>query len=337
MKPGLRTIVAIAIALALASGLLTGCSRKKASPPVPIEKIVVGAEAGLLAAAIWVAESKGYFKAQGLDARIVEFDSGRLALQAMLEKGGLDMVTVAQTPIVFHSFARTDYAIIAGMVTSIDDVKLVARRDAGIARIADLKGKRIGVTKGSTGHYFLGASLSAHGLRLADVEIVDFAASVLPTALAGGKVAAISTWEPHASKGRQHLGANAVAFDSQGIFREDFYFVAKREFIDAHPAVLQRFLKAIDQANADMATNPAEAIGIAAARLRLERNAVESLWNIFRFKLFLDHSILLALESEARWAIDSGLTDAKTVPNYLKFISADSLKAVKPAAISLIE
>ncbi len=56
---------------------------------------------------------------------IREFGVRRTALQKMLSDGDIDIVTAAQTPVIFHSFMRNDYAIIGNMVSSYSDVKLL--------------------------------------------------------------------------------------------------------------------------------------------------------------------------------------------------------------------
>ena len=126
----------------------------------PVETIRLAAERGLLASVVWVAEQNGYFRDQGLDVVIREFPSGRAAITSMFKDGNLDMATVAQTPIVLNSFLRNDFEVIAGMVSSPGDVKILARRDKNIAVATDLRGKKIGITKGSVGHYFLSLFLA---------------------------------------------------------------------------------------------------------------------------------------------------------------------------------
>lgn len=302
----------------------------------PVEKITFGVEMSMLPSAVWVAEKEGYFQEQGLDVKIKEFDSGRSALKTMLEEGGLDMVTVAQTPVMFNSFSRDDFAVIAGMVSSDDDVKVLGRRDKGISNPSHLKGKKVGTTIGSTGHFFLGLFLTRNGLRLSDVELVDFKATELAQAMADGKVDAISVWEPHITNAKKLLGEKAALFESKDIFREDFYFVAMEDFIKGHPDAPERFLKAIDKANTFIKENKEEAIVIVNQRLKSDVKTISSLWDIFTFKLFLDQTILITLEGEARWAIKNNLTTALKIPNYLGFIYLDALKAVKPEAVTIV-
>ena len=300
------------------------------------KEIVLGCETSLLPSAVWIADNKGYFQQEGLNVKIKEFGSGRTALATMLNEGGLDMVTVAQTPVMFNSFNRSDYAIIATMVCSDNDVKILVRRDEGIKRPSDLKGKKVGVTKGSTGHFFLGLFLAYNGLGLSEVETVDLEAPDLPGALADGRVDAISSWEPHILNAKSLLGEKAILLPSKGVFREDFYFVAKKDFIEDNPEALKSFLKAIEKGEEFIQKNREESINIVSERLKLDKKLTTSVWNDFDFQLMLDQTILITLEDEARWAIREGLTDKKEVPNYLDFIYTSALEHVKLEAVTII-
>lgn len=301
-----------------------------------VEKIRLGAESGLLASSVWIAEHNGYFKNQGLDVEITEFSSGRDAFASMLNNGNLDMATVAQTPFVRNSFIRDDYEVIAGMVTSPNDVKIIARKDSDIDAPADLKGKKVGITQSSTGHYFLSLFLSQHGLSLADVTILDTNADALPQTLSDGQVDAIATWEPHIYNAKRLLGTNFSLLESSGTFREDFYFTVLKEWAKNNPALLKRFIAAIDSAETFIALHPEESQRIVAERLNLDPLFVASVWSDYSFGLFLDQAMLLTFEQQARWAQDNNIVSESAAPNYLNFIYFDALEAMKPEAITII-
>ena len=55
----------------------------------------------------------------------------------------------------------------------------------------------------------------------------------------------------------------------------------------------------------------------------------------FIFELSLDQSLVMTLEDEARWAINSKLTDIEEVPNYIDYIDMSALQEVNPEAVSL--
>lgn len=298
--------------------------------------IALGCEMGFLTSAVMVAENKGYFKEEGLNVKMKEFDSGRNALASMLENKDIDICTVAQTPVVFHSFNRDDFVIIGAMVYSYNDVKVLVRQDKGINKPMDLIGRKVGVTRGSTGHFYLSIFLNYNGLSCSDVNEIDINASELPQALADGRVDAISTWEPHNMNAIKLLGEKTLLLHGGDIFREDFYFVVHKSFIKDNPETLKMFLKAIERGEKFIHGNKDESITIVSERLKIDKESTASVWDDFNFQLILDQSIFVSLEAEARWAIRVGLTEEKEVPNYLGFIYTDALEAVKPEAVTII-
>ena len=300
------------------------------------KEIILGCETSLLTAPVWIAEKKGYFQEEGLNVKIKEFDSGKASLAAMLNNGDIDICTVAQTPIMFHSFNRNDFVIIAAMVYSDNDVKVLVRQDKGIKEASDLKGKKVGITKGSTGQFFLDMFLTYKIVLPSELETIDFKPPKLPQALVDGRVDAICTWEPHILRAKKLLGKKALILPSQGIYREDFYFVANKSFVNNNLETLKRFLKAIEKGQNFIRENKEESIKFVSQRLKLDKEPTALIWGEFAFRLILDQAILMSLEDEARWAIRERLTDKKEIPNYLDFIYMDALEQVKPEAVTII-
>ncbi|MRR33412.1 hypothetical protein EG829_01770 [bacterium] len=67
----------------------------------------------------------------------------------------------------------------------------------------------------------------------------------------------------------------------------------------------------------------------------IETGIVRDVWPDTSFTVSLDQSLILAMEDETRWAIQSRLTTAQKVPNYLDFIYFDCLRAVNPEAVRI--
>ena len=327
--------IGLAVAVVLGLGLYLSVLKQPGKYTGPVERIVLGAETVAHSSPVWIAESKGYFIEEGLNVEIREFESGRTALRTMLNMGGVDIATAAQTPVISNSFNRNDYAIIGGMVYSDNDAKMLARKDRGISAPANLKGKTVGITAGSSGHFFLGIFLAYYGLQISDVKTIDMEATRLSQALIEGQVDAIATWEPHIYNAKKVLGNKALLLPGGGIYREDFYFIARKDFIKNNSEALKRFLRAIEKGEAFIMKNRKEAIDIVGQRLKMDREMLNATWDDFLFTLFLDQSILTSLEDEARWAISNRLTDASKAPNYLDYIYPDALEAVKPGAVTI--
>ena len=128
----------------------------------------------------------------------------------------------------------------------------------------------------------------------------------------------------------------AVQLSPPETYRGTFNFVAMQDFIHKRQHAVTRFLTAIDRANRLISDQRDAAQTIVADRLELDRAIVAKLWGKFSYRLFLDQLFLLDLESQARWAIKSQLTDKTVVPSYLHLISFDGLKSVNPKAVTLI-
>ena len=334
-----KIILGIIVVAVILVGVGSWFLRSPDSPPKyigPVEKITLGMELSPLSALLWVAENKDYFQENGVEVTMKKFDSGRSAFVAMLNEGGLDMVTVSQTPVMFNSFDRSDFAITANMAFSYNDLFVLARRDHGIAKVEDLRGKKIGVHKGSTGEYFLDLFLTTNNLQLSEVKEIDVTTGALTSSLVEGTIDAISTWNPHIANAQKALGSKGITFPNGKIYREDWYFVSNRQFLQNHPEAIIRFLKAIKQAEKFVENNKDEAVAIVSGRLGVEKDFISSIWSDYKFDLILDQTIIISLENEARWAIRNKLTDKTKVPNYLNYIYFDALVSVKPEAVTII-
>ena len=304
-------------------------------PNNPLAKVTVGAESSMLTAAIWVAEQKDYFKREGLDVTVKEFDSGRLSFLAMLNGEGIDICTVAPTPIMFASFDRDDFAILASFVYSYDDVKVIARKDKGIATAADLKGKKVGTPAGTTGQFFLHAFLTDNGISASEVEVIDIDPSELPGALHDNQVNAIVIWEPHGYKAQERLGDKATRLPSSNVYKETFNFVVMKQYVTAQPETLVKFLRATDAATTFIKEHKEEAQDLVARRLRLDRATTTAIWDDFRFEISLDQTLIRTLEQEGMWAIRNNLVAKVKIPNYLEYIHLEPLEAVRPKAVTI--
>jgi NitT/TauT family transport system substrate-binding protein len=109
-----------------------------------------------------------------------------------------------------------------------------------------------------------------------------------------------------------------------------------KDFAQAHPEALKKFLRAIDRATDFIGEHKEEAQTIVAERLKLDKEVMTAIWDDVTMKIFLDQSWIVTTEAEARWAIKNELTDKTVVPNYLNYIYYDALEDVKPEAIGII-
>lgn len=286
-------------------------------------------------ALLQVAHAKGYFADAGLEVETREYPSGKRSLEGLFA-GEVDFAVPSETPVVISSFDHRDMYIVASFVDAGSNQRIVGRRDHGIEQPADLRGKRIATQKGSAVHYFLYVFLLKHGLSVRDIRLTFLPAEELAPALARGEIDAFSMREPYISEARRLLGDKAVVFDAPRIYRRHDLLVVRHDFLRAHPEAARRALRALARAEEFVRREPQAAIAIVAAHSRIPEAAVARDWKEYNFRLSLPQELLANLDEQARWALDSGLVEARPTPNYLELIHLDALKAVQPAAVTVI-
>ena len=332
VKP--KWIIIAVTALAISS-IFSACTRTDPKPAGPPEKVTIAYATLTEAALAQVAQTKGYYRDEGLDVTAHLHPYGKLALKEVLE-GKADFATVAETPLMLAIMNGEKISVIASILRSQKNHAIVARKDMGIASPQELKGRKIGVTFGITSDFFLDGFLAAHGIPRDKSKVVNLKPDELQNALVNGDVEAVSTFYPFLSQTQNKLGDNGITFNDKEIYTETFNVVATQEFIRKNPDKVRKMLRALVRAEEFAGNNPAETQQIVAKFSGIEPGILSSIWADLNFDLTLNQSLILVLEDESRWAIKNGLTSARSIPNYLDFIYIDGLCSVKPGAVRIL-
>jgi sulfonate transport system substrate-binding protein len=319
-------------AVIVCSGTACKPSQKQAGLP---EKITIASVTNMGSVLLHIAFAKGYFKEEGLDTVAQPHPYGKLALQAVIE-GKADLATAADTPFMFAVMDGKRITTLATIQTSLRNVAIVGRVDRGIANPSDLKGKTIGVTRGTNGDFFTEAFLIAHGIDRKQVTIIDLKPDDMAAALNTGKADAVSTWNPVLTQLQKGMRNKVLTFYGENIYIEHFCVVAGQDFVKEHPEAVRKVLKALIRAEVFVKKNPEESRRLVAAFIKTDKAILDEIWDVFTFRVVLDQALIVDLEEQARWAIKYRLTTRREMPNYLDFIYVDSLLAVKPDVVRII-
>ncbi len=334
-----RIYIAVIVALVLlaTAGAGTGiwlAVRSPAERTGQPEEVTIGISLTDASALAFIAEDRGYFADNGLDVAVRDCDSGAAAVRALLA-GEVDVATTASFVVVKNGFDNPGLRIL-GITAQMDIVEVIARRDRGIEQPSDLAGKRIGLAMGSSAEFFISSFLVLNDLSILDVELVDISPPQMHGAIESGDVDAVVVWSPYSLDIKNAMGEEAVSWPAQGGREENFLLVTTDDWAGDHPDALEGLLKAMMDAEEFVSINEREAGEIVADRLGIDVSYVEKSWQRIEFALSLQQQMLLTMEDQAQWLIDSGLTGAAEVPNYLDFIHFDSLEKVKPEAVTVI-
>ncbi|MBL4907865.1 MAG: ABC transporter substrate-binding protein [Sneathiella sp.] len=301
------------------------------SPPVRLSLIPFLGEAPA-----YIAVQNRYFKDEGLDVTVIYNSAGKIALQKLFEDK-VDIVTVADTPIVYKAFNRDDFYILAGMTHTDQQSGAIARKDQGINTPAGIKGRRVAWFQGTGTDYLLDQYLLSNGLTLSDIETVDLKPKAMVKELISGNVDAIFSWQPHIMDAVNALGDKAYILPTKGLKVLDWVVVTRKEFAEKNPKKLEKYLSAIIKANQFILENPDEAMTIYAKATGADIKIVSAMWEQFSYGLFLNESMLINMEDQARWIVRNKFQEKKKVPNYLSIFHVKPLMKVKPEAVTLIK
>lgn len=305
--------------------LLTACSDSQYTGPAKTLSIAVSTTP--LSTPVYVAQHKGYFKKYGLDVTIKNFHGGHKCLKAVFADK-VDYATTSDYPVMLNSFKRADFEIIATFVSSDNDVKMMANRHSGISTPEDIKGKKVGVVKGGSSHYFLDRFLLFNAMQLDDVDLRHISPEKMPDALVSAEVDAIAVWEPYGYLTSKKMPDDLLLFRAKDYYRETFNIVAKKNTIAKDNEVPRRMILALREAEEFIQSSPIEAQRIVVNELGLDEEFIVWIWDDFSFKLSLDQALLLTLENEARWAVENGIINSDKTPNYLEFVNPIPIKSV---------
>lgn len=166
------------------------------------QELVVGAAGNVGGMAVFVAQEKGFFAANDVDVKVEIRNTGS-ELSKGLRAGTFDFAPAAFTNLPAALERGLDVRGIVGYVggsftkpTTDSMVGMVAGPNSGIEKLADLRGKKIGVTFGSTGDAYFQAMLAQAGLTINDVDRVNTRPPSLTSVLDTSGVDAIVGWEP---------------------------------------------------------------------------------------------------------------------------------------------
>lgn len=299
------------------------------------EALILAVSRSPLSLPFYVADQEGFFAAEGVTVKFDEVIGGHRSMQQVLE-GKADLGTCSEAVIMFNSFTRDDFAILASFVTSKDDVKVVVRADSGIARPGQLAQKRIGTIIGSASHYYLDTLLVLNGVDPKGVKLISMQPEAMAGALNAKAVDAVAAWQPFPYRIEREVDGARSLMDG-GFYTLSFNLVAARNLLGRRDDDLVRVLRALARAQGLIAKAPQRAQAILRNKLQLDQAYIDWQWPRYHYRLSLDQALLTTLESEARWSRGEGYVVAKRSPNFLGFMYSGPLKRVDPAAVGLIE
>jgi sulfonate transport system substrate-binding protein len=181
----------------------------------------------------------------GVAVRWTEFNAGPVQLEA-LNVGSIDFGDVGEAPPIFAQAAGTPLVYAGATVPRPKLEAVIVPKGSTIRSVADLRGRRVALNKGSNVHYFLVKLLEKNGLKYGDVQTIFLAPPDARAAFEKGAIDAWVIWDPFLAAAQKTLDAQLLA-DASGVVHNRNYYFTSRDFATRNPDVLK---VAIDEVNA---------------------------------------------------------------------------------------
>ena len=255
----------IAVAAASIAAVLAGGCATTPQPPVPVEA-VIGNNFGHLP--MFVGVEKGLFKQHGIDLKLKVVNTGTDMVSAMTKRevqiGDMSVTTFLKARHAGSPFLVVGMIMNDATNTNADTpLAIVARKGSGIARVEDLKGKRIGLAKEQTSDEYLKMVLARRGMSYGEMNIQNIMAPpALVGAFAAGKIDAMVSWEPFNTMGLMGAPESYEVLRGGGHLSYMMIATVHDPMVQENPRLIQAFVNGLAAASHYTRQNRGEAVAI---------------------------------------------------------------------------
>lgn len=294
--------------------MLTGCSKDQAQETITLN---IGFQKyGILPIIKERGNLEKALQAQGVQVKWVEFPAGPQLLEG-LNVGSVVLGEAGEAPPIFAQAANSNLVYVANQPAAPKAEALLVPKDSAINSIADLKGKRVALNKGSNVHYLLLKVLEANHLTLNDINVIYLPPSDARAAFEKGAVDAWVIWDPFFAAAEQQIGARVLATGENLVSNHQFY-LADRKFAEANPKVIQAVVKELNLSTKWVASHQDEAAKLLEKPTSLDFNILKSSISRMGFGV---QPISPAVISEQQRVADAFYAQ-KLIPNKLNIDAA---------------
>ena len=241
----MKRILCLLLALVLSLTVFAACGNDKPDDGEKLTTLNIAYHTNPGGAAVvCIGTEQGIFEKYGFKCNLVGFTSGPVEIAAMLS-GELDYGFIGHGAHTLAIDGKVDVLCYEKMG---DDEAIITSSDTGIKTLADLKGKKIGTTLGTSGETVLMAALEAAGLTAKDVSIVNMDMGACVVAMVSGQIDAVCVYSQYKNSVIDGLGSKAVTLAKTSSFDSlvaPSSWIATPEYINRNYEQSVRFCAAV--------------------------------------------------------------------------------------------
>ncbi|MET0962266.1 MAG: sulfonate ABC transporter substrate-binding protein [Noviherbaspirillum sp.] len=211
--------------------------------------------------------------ALGIEVKWTEFPAGPVLLEG-LNVGSIDFGTVGEAPPIFAQAAGANLVYVGNEPPAPRAEAIVVPKGSALKTVAELKGKKVALNKGSNVHYLLVKAIEKAGLQYSDISPVYLPPADARAAFERGSVDAWVIWDPFLAAAEKQLGARVLA-DGTGLVSNHQFYLAARPYADRHPDIVRVIIEELARVDEWGLANPREAAAVLVGQTGLDAATVD--------------------------------------------------------------
>ncbi|KVN29682.1 sulfonate ABC transporter substrate-binding protein [Burkholderia pyrrocinia] len=231
-------------------------------------------KAGLLSVVKAQGALETRLKPLGYRVQWFEFPAGPQLLEA-LNANSIDFGYTGAPPPVFAQAAGVRFVYVGAEPPAPHNEALIVKPDSPIKSVADLRGKKVALQKGSSANYLLLKALQKAGVRYDEIRPVYLPPADARAAFESGNVDAWAIWDPYYAAAQDSLKARTLS-DYTGLTATHNFYEATRDFAQRNPAIVAAILQQARATGLWVNGHPAETAALLAPKVGLPQPLVEA-------------------------------------------------------------
>ncbi len=204
----------------------------------------------------------------------IEFPAGPQMLEA-LNIGSLDVGSTGDIPPLFAQAAGADLVYIGAEPAKPSAEVILVRNDSALRQVADLKGRKVALQKGSSSHNLVLRALNKAGLGFKDIQPVYLTPADARAAFEHGSVDAWAVWDPYVSLALSEGHSRKLA-DGQGLGLSGPIYTARRAYAAENGEFIHSLLDQLTAAEELTRSDRAGSLKVLSASMGLPQAVVAS-------------------------------------------------------------
>lgn len=244
----------------------------------------------MVSSLLYIAEQNNYFQEEGITPKFETVSNVKICFD-LLSAGKAQVTNGAEGPLTYMSVLNPPFKVIAKLIDN-PDTAVYARKDLGINRIEDLKGKRIGYLPGTISFLVLARLMEKYGWQKSDFKLTPMQPPTMALALVGGSIDAFIMWEPWGEQALMQLGEKGIRFSMNDYYVSKTLLVVNSDLLKDSPEVIKKILRAYIKAENYIATNKENAIKLISEKISYPFELLNKNWSDYTIKVKSDDNII---------------------------------------------